>query len=118
MHEPKTETNSDILEVWDEVWTDGTPGTESGIRLYLKEIVSLLSTALESQQWKMKSQAARAMGTIGSKMKSSIPAKEQGVLLIQLVEALAGRTWSGKEAILVSIRGKYYTKKIPLGLTA
>ena len=107
MHEAKTDTNSDILEVWDEVWTDGTPGTESGIRLYLREIVSLLSTALESQQWKMKAQAARAMGTIGSKMKSAIPAKEQGVLLIQLVEALAGRTWSGKEAILVSIRGKY-----------
>ena len=46
MHEAKTETNSEILEVWDEVWTDGTPGTESGIRLYLKEIVSLLSAAL------------------------------------------------------------------------
>ena len=81
-------------------------GTESGIRLYLKEIVALLSSALESQQWKMKAQAATAMGTIGSKMKSGIPAKEQGTLLIQLVEALSGRTWSGKEAILVSIKGK------------
>ena len=39
-------------------------------------------------------------------MKSGIPAKEQGTLLIQLVEALSGRTWSGKEAILVSIKGK------------
>ena len=108
MHEAKTETNSEILEVWDEVWTDGTPGTESGIRLYLKEIVSLLSAALESAQWKMKAQAATAMGTIGSKMKSGIPLKEQGTLLIQLMEALSGRTWSGKEAILTSVKGKFY----------
>ena len=107
MHEAKTETNSDILEVWDEVWTDGTPGTESGIRLYLKEIVSLLSAALESAQWKMKAQAATAMGTIGSKMKSGISSKEQGTLLIQLMEALSGRTWSGKEAILTSVKGKF-----------
>ena len=104
MHETKSETNEDILDVWDEVWTDGTPGTESGIRLYLKELVALLSNALESQQWKMKAQAARAMGAIGAKMKSQIPAKEQGTLLIQLIEALSGRTWSGKEAILVSVK--------------
>lgn len=104
MHEGKTESNAEILDVWDEVWTDGTPGTESGIRLYLKEIVALLTSALESQQWKMKAQAARAMGAIGSKLKSQIPEKEQGQLLIQLIEALSGRTWSGKEAILVAIK--------------
>jgi proteasome component ECM29 len=61
---------------------------------------------LESAQWKMKAQAATAMGTIGSKMKSGIPSKEQETLLIQLMEALSGRTWSGKEAILTSIKGK------------
>ena len=63
---------------------------------------------LESAQWKMKSQAATAMGTIGSKMKIGIPSKEQGTLLIQLMEALSGRTWSGKEAILTSVKGKFY----------
>ena len=29
MHEAKNESNTDILEVWDEVWTDGTPGKAS-----------------------------------------------------------------------------------------
>ena len=104
MHEAKSEDNSEILDVWDEVWTDGTPGTESGIRLYLKEIVALLSSAIESQQWKMKAQAARAMGAIGSKLKSQIPTKEQSDLLIQLLEGLSGRTWSGKEAILLAVQ--------------
>ena len=37
-------------------------------------------------------------------MKSQIHDKEQGMLLIQLIEALSGRTWTGKEAILVAIK--------------
>ena len=70
----------------------------------MKEIVALLTNALESQQWKMKAQAARAMGSIGLKLKSQIPMNEQGMLLIQLIEALSGRTWTGKESILESIK--------------
>ena len=64
----------------------------------------MLTNALESQQWKMKAQAARAMGSIGLKLKSQIPMNEQGMLLIQLIEALSGRTWTGKESILESIK--------------
>ena len=104
MHEPKSESNGEILDVWDEVWTDGTPGTESGIRLYLKEIVALLTVTLESPQWKIKAQTASAMATIGSKLKSDLPAKEQGQLLVQLLEGLSGRTWSGKENLLVAVQ--------------
>ena len=40
----------------------------------------------------------------GAKLKSQIHDKEQGMLLIQLIEALSGRTWTGKEAILVAIK--------------
>ena len=42
MHQEKTAASSDILEVWEEVWLEGTPGTEAGIRLYLTEIMELL----------------------------------------------------------------------------
>ena len=70
----------------------------------MKEIVALLSSALESSQWKMKAQSSKAMGAIGSKLKSQIPVKEQGTLLVQLIEALAGRTWTGKESILIAIK--------------
>ena len=41
MHQEKTAASSDILEVWEEVWLEGTPGTEAGIRLYLPEIMEL-----------------------------------------------------------------------------
>ena len=42
MHQEKTTASSDILQVWEEVWLEGTPGTEAGIRLYLPEIMELL----------------------------------------------------------------------------
>ena len=30
------------VEVWEEVWQEGTPGSEGGIRLYLSEIMEVL----------------------------------------------------------------------------
>jgi proteasome component ECM29 len=100
MHEEKREGNRECLEVWEEVWNEGTPGTEGGIRLYLTEIISLLSVAIEAPQWKVKAEAARAMGTVAVKLDQAIPPKEQKRLLTLLLNALAGRTWTGKEAIL------------------
>ena len=32
MHEEKNETNTEVLEVWEEVWGEGTPGSEGGVR--------------------------------------------------------------------------------------
>ena len=103
MHEEKTEANKESLEVWEEVWNEGTPGTEGGIRLYLTEIISLLSAAIESPQWKIKAEAARAMGTVAHKLEDAIPVKEQKHLLTILLNGLAGRTWNGKEAILTAL---------------
>ena len=70
MHEEKRADgdNEDILEIWGEVWSDGTPGTEGGIRLFLSEILALLEVAADSAQWRVKAQAARATGKIAQKL--------------------------------------------------
>jgi proteasome component ECM29 len=92
--------NENILLIWEEIWSDNTPGTEGGVRLYLKEIVSLLSAAAESQSWKTKSQACRGMSVVAAKLGAAIPAKEQLEMLTVAANMLAGRTWEGKEAAL------------------
>jgi len=103
MHEEKTPETADILEVWEEVWQDGTPGSEGGIRLYLAEIMEVLPVALESKQWAVKAQAARAMGTVASKLGGTMSPATQKQILASLLGALAGRTWTGKECVLRSL---------------
>jgi len=88
--------------VWTEVWTEVTPGMEQGIHLYLKEIIELLQTALTSPSWPLKSQAARAVGTIAEKLPPEKMDADnlKNLLNAVAVEGLAGRTWEGKEALL------------------
>jgi hypothetical protein len=45
--------------VWEDVWHEATPGTESGIRQHTAEICELLKVALESPSWTMKAQVNR-----------------------------------------------------------
>ena len=104
MHEElRKGENDEILEIWEEVWSDGVPGTEGGIQLYLKEIMALLTVAIESQQWKMKAQAARAMGKIAQKLEKSISVEDEKKILFVLINALSGRTWTGKESVLIAL---------------
>eukprot|EP00095_Tigriopus_kingsejongensis_P007808 maker-scaffold204_size260821-snap-gene-1.36 protein:Tk07808 transcript:maker-scaffold204_size260821-snap-gene-1.36-mRNA-1 annotation:"proteasome-associated protein ecm29-like protein" len=105
MHEELREDkeNEELLQIFEEVWSDSTPGTEAGIRIYLKEIVSVLNVAIESQKWAMKAQAARAISTICTKLGTSLPLKEQEEFMILLLNALGGRTWDGKQALLIAL---------------
>jgi len=99
----KNENNSDVLEVWEEVWLDGTPGSEGGIRLYQAEIMELLPQALGSNQWAVKAQAARAIGTVATKLGGTIQPGIQKKLVGLLLTGLEGRTWTGKECLLRSL---------------
>ena len=91
-----------MLNLSTKVWNEGTPGTEGGIRLFLTEIINLLEVACESAQWRVKAQAARAIGKVAQKLgkSGSFPIKGQKRCMALLLNGLAGRTWTGKEALL------------------
>jgi len=94
-----------IQKVFREVWEDTTRGLANGIRVYLNEILDLLLKGIESQLWNTRKQAALAISTIvvtldkdsGSKVDLL---KNSEHLLLKLSDALTGRTWKGKEAVL------------------
>ena len=104
MHEDKSEENEEILSVWEEIWQEGTPGSEGGVRLFQTEIMELLPVGLSSSQWTVKAQSAKALGTVATKLGSSIDHKTQLMILELLFTALEGRTWTGKEAILIAVK--------------
>ncbi|CAG9821949.1 unnamed protein product [Phaedon cochleariae] len=56
MHAEKTPETEKTLEIWTEIWSEQSPGTETGIRQNLQSICDMLKTALESPSWTMKAQ--------------------------------------------------------------
>ncbi|XP_065070071.1 proteasome adapter and scaffold protein ECM29-like isoform X2 [Rhopilema esculentum] len=97
------DSTPDVREVWEEVWGNATPGTQSGIKLYIEEIVEILTLALSSQSWKLKSQAARAIKTMADSLGASLSQPNLGKILLVLQQALPGRTWDGKDQILKAL---------------
>ncbi|CAG5117500.1 unnamed protein product, partial [Candidula unifasciata] len=106
MHEQKQKEEgkkTDEASEWEDVWNEIAPGTEAGIRLYLPEIVALLSSCLQSQTWSFKVQAAQAMATVAQKLQSQLGQPYLGDLLSALLDGLSGRTWEGKAAFLKAL---------------
>lgn len=58
MHAEKTPETEKTLEIWNEIWSEQSPGTETGIRQNLYNICDLLKTTLESPSWTMKAQVS------------------------------------------------------------
>lgn len=66
-------------------------GTEAGIRLYSDEIVSITCSALTSQSWTTKAQAAVTISAIALKLGKIVNFKE----LLFLVKAMPTLTLNG-----------------------
>uniref|UniRef100_A0ABD2WFD9 TOG domain-containing protein n=1 Tax=Trichogramma kaykai TaxID=54128 RepID=A0ABD2WFD9_9HYME len=92
--------NEKTIELWEELWSEITPGTESGIRQNLAAITTTLNQALESNSWTTKAQAANAVSTAATKLGASIDEEARNSLLKILVNGLQGRIWTGKERLL------------------
>ncbi|CAG9835676.1 unnamed protein product [Diabrotica balteata] len=103
MHAEKTPETEKTLEIWNEIWSEQSPGTETGIRQNLKNICDILKTALESPSWTMKAQAANAVSTVANKLGSSMDATHRNSLIEILLAGLSGRTWNGKDKLLKAL---------------
>ncbi|XP_046388790.1 proteasome adapter and scaffold protein ECM29-like [Ischnura elegans] len=100
MHGEKTTEGKAAVELWEEAWAEGTPGTEAGVRTHLVPICELIQFTLDSSSWAMKAQAARAAGTVAAKLGSELGPEHRVLLLKMLIGGLKGRTWTGKESLL------------------
>ncbi|MCJ8749226.1 hypothetical protein PDJAM_G00173890 [Pangasius djambal] len=104
MHQqPDEQGDSTDANLWAEVWQEHVPGSFGGIRLYMTELIAITQRALQSQSWKMKAQGGAAMATIAKQQTGSLVAPHLGMVLSALLQALAGRTWAGKEELLKAV---------------
>ena len=104
MHAQKTiEDDPTGVEVWEEIWQDNTPGTQAGVRMYLTEIMAVSETAAVSSNWAMKSQAGRALATVALKVGSMLSDEQTISVINLLINSLQGRTWAGKESVILAL---------------
>ncbi|KAG5880535.1 hypothetical protein JTB14_026768 [Gonioctena quinquepunctata] len=111
MHADKTPETERTLEVWNEIWSEQSPGTETGIRNNLKNICDMLKVALESPSWTVKAQAANAVSTVANKLGSTMDATHRNSLIMILLSGLSGRTWNGKDKLLKALSSICYNCK-------
>ncbi|XP_063770752.1 proteasome adapter and scaffold protein ECM29 isoform X2 [Pseudophryne corroboree] len=106
MHEVSDEEKGEKEDsnLWREVWQENVPGSISGgIRLYMKELITITQKALQSPSWKMKAQGAAAIASIAKQQTGSLVPPHLGMVIGTLLQGLPGRTWAGKEELLKAI---------------
>ncbi|XP_019760174.1 proteasome adapter and scaffold protein ECM29 [Dendroctonus ponderosae] len=102
-HAEKSPETQHTLDLWVEIWSEHSPGTESGIRHNIEPICEMLKTALESASWTVKAQAANAVTTVASKLGSTLKLQHSNALLTILLAGLTGKTWKGKDKLLKAL---------------
>ena len=70
------------------------------ILLYLEEIVSLARAHLDSARWGMKHAAALSIADAADSVGGDMKLPQQELVWPALEQALAGKTWEGKEKVL------------------
>eukprot|EP00039_Didymoeca_costata_P013908 m.217981 g.217981 ORF g.217981 m.217981 type:complete len:1891 (-) comp15896_c0_seq5:51-5723(-) len=89
-----------VSKLFGEVWSDNTAGNEAGIKLYIPELIELILPCFEDRSWNIKKQAAQALGSVAKNAYPGTLDKYAPQLLSVMEEALKGRTWDGKEAMV------------------
>ncbi|KAI8935987.1 hypothetical protein NX059_007490 [Plenodomus lindquistii] len=100
----KHDSDEQTCKLFTETWDDHVAGPRT-VSLYLKEILKLIDTNLESRQWAIKHTAAKTIAdavlqitnAVGSENVESITAN---TIWPVLDKALSGKSWEGKEVVL------------------
>jgi proteasome component ECM29 len=100
----KHDSHEQVKERFQETWNDSVGGSRA-VQLYLDEILSLCTRHLDSAQWTLKHTAARTVAdaiTTVSASQVDMSGDVGRAIWPALEKALAGKTWVGKEVVLVA----------------
>ena len=106
--------NEAIRNLYKKAWDEHVAGSRA-ITLYLSEIVSSAENLLDSPRWNIKHSAARAVADAASSLAGDIgdiSTQSAHVLWPALVKAVGGKTWDGKEVIVLALAA-FVEKTVP-----
>jgi proteasome component ECM29 len=103
----KHDAESAGAPLWAEVWESNTGAASAALRLYAPEVATLAAAALAASAWGRKRAGAAAVGSLASGLAGAAGVDALAPLAprlgVQLLEALPGRLWDGKEAVLTAL---------------
>lgn len=89
-----------ISAVFSKIWTEASTSGSGTVKLYIEEIMSLLSKQLSSNDFSTRKTCGKAISLLCEKVDLTIKDKQIQTLFSITIEALAGRSWEGKELIV------------------
>jgi proteasome component ECM29 len=100
----KHDADEQTRKLFDDTWSQHVAGPRT-VSLYLREILALADTHLESRQWAVKHTAAKTVADVVLSVTSAVgsdklDASTAAVVWPVLDKALAGKSWDGKEVVL------------------
>lgn len=102
MHGEINDDNRTTIELWKELWTDVSIG-DAGIRLNLDAFLPMLEKSLDNSSWTIKTQSAKAINTIASRLGVNLDHATRDRFINALLTNVSGRTFQGKEHILFAL---------------
>ena len=99
----RNDTEEQVRERFDAPWKDNIGGSRA-VQLYLGEITSLISEHIKSPLWPIKHACSLAVADLAKSSEAIGKWSEKEARLIWplIEEALAGKTWDGKEKVVAS----------------
>ncbi|CCF59929.1 hypothetical protein KAFR_0I01480 [Kazachstania africana CBS 2517] len=92
-----TEENSAL---YSKIWTEASSSGSGTVKLYLEEILNILSTNIRSLDFTVRRTCANAISNLCGKIDRSVSKDRTRKLFDITIEALEGRSWEGKEMIV------------------
>ena len=99
----RNDTDEDVQKRFDPPWKDNIGGSRA-IQLYLKEISALLTTHLKSTLWPIRHACCLAVADLVKTSDAQAQYNDAEARLIWplMEEALGGKTWEGKEKVVLA----------------
>ncbi|KKZ64834.1 hypothetical protein EMCG_09282 [[Emmonsia] crescens] len=93
------DTEEQVKELFSKTWNDNVSGSRA-VSLYLREILDIVSSHLDSPRWAIKHTSALAIAKAASSLDDNIDVGTAEHIWPIIEKAVAGKTWEGKETVL------------------
>ena len=100
----------ELRRFFTDIWTEASTSGSGTVKLYLEEIMKLLSTNISLTDFSIRRTCAKSVSSVCQKVDSSINEENIFKLFEITLKSLEGRSWDGKEIIveaLVSLVTKF-----------